>query len=427
MKSFKQFTVNEARGTRTPLRDKPMTDAQKKKFDVLYKKYHGGREHKIFRQTAHDMIGADDMFHAFVKTLAMKEQVAEARQLKNPKTEVMVVDNAGKTIVIDKTKQKEYLAKGWKLAESVNEITTPMRNRFGPAVDSKKFDAYKKHMKANKLDEPTVRMAHQNPASAEAKQMMKNPAYSKGLELYKASIRESNLDEATDMNKIFNNLKKNSTVQIKFNSAVKKGADYQSFKVTAKNIVQKGKKSEQEKITLQSADNPNGVKYFLRKKATGNVTFAIGDMGASIVDMKETSGKALLKAYKEGNVECPKCDGAGCDHCDGRGYHVESKLGEAVGTSAKYARAKGVMGGKFTSNDKMAKMKNFSDIRKKKAAQRDAEHKAQDPKMAKMGYAKHMLDTDKARAKAAKRGITPTFRDYIAKNGLNKGKLPNAK
>ena len=85
------------------------------------------------------------------------------------------------------------------------------------------------------------------------------------------------------------------------------------------------------------------------------------------------------------------------------------------------------MGGKFTSKDKMAKMKNFSDIRKKKAAQRDAEHKAQDPKMAKMGYAKHMLDTDKARAKAAKRGITPTFRDYIAKNGLNKGKLPNAK
>ena len=78
-----------------------------------------------------------------------------------------------------------------------NETTTPMRNRFGPAVDSKKFDAYKKHMKANKLDEPTVRMAHQNPDDAESKRMMKNPAYSKGLELYKASIRESNLDEAT--------------------------------------------------------------------------------------------------------------------------------------------------------------------------------------------------------------------------------------
>ena len=137
--------------------------------------------------------------YATAEVMAMGEEaeLEEARQLKNPKTEIMVVDKAGKTIVIDKTKQKEYLTKGWMLAESVNEITTPMKNRFGPAVDSKKFNAYKKHMKANKLDEPTVRMAHQNPNDAESKRMMKNPAYSKGLELYKASIRESNLDEAT--------------------------------------------------------------------------------------------------------------------------------------------------------------------------------------------------------------------------------------
>jgi len=137
--------------------------------------------------------------YATAEVMAMGEEaeLEEARQLKNPKTEVMVVDNAGKTIVIDKTKQKEYLAKGWMLAESVNEITTPMRNRFGPAVDSKKFVAYKKHMKTHKLDEPTVRMIHQNPDDAESKRMIKNPKYKEAIKLYKASIRESNLDEAT--------------------------------------------------------------------------------------------------------------------------------------------------------------------------------------------------------------------------------------
>ena len=138
-------------------------------------------------------------YNAYQKSMRGEEAVEEARQLKNPKTEVMVVDKGGKTIVIDKTKQKEYLAKGWRLAESVNEIMSPMRNRFGPAVDSKKFNVYKKHMKDNKLDEPTVYMAYQNPASAEAKRMMKNPAYAKGLELYKASIRESNVDEAVEL------------------------------------------------------------------------------------------------------------------------------------------------------------------------------------------------------------------------------------
>ena len=42
----------------------------------------------------------------------------EARQLKNPKKEVMVVKK-GKVIVIDKKDAKEYLNKGWELAEEV--------------------------------------------------------------------------------------------------------------------------------------------------------------------------------------------------------------------------------------------------------------------------------------------------------------------
>jgi len=44
------------------------------------------------------------------------------RQLKDPKKETMVSKH-GKTIVIDKSKEKEYLAKGWKLAEGYDTDT----------------------------------------------------------------------------------------------------------------------------------------------------------------------------------------------------------------------------------------------------------------------------------------------------------------
>ena len=68
---------------------------------------------------------------------------------------------------------------------------TPMYKRFGGTVDPKKWDIYKKHMKTHNLDEPTVRMAHNDPDHAESKRMMKNPKYKKALDLYKGSMKES--------------------------------------------------------------------------------------------------------------------------------------------------------------------------------------------------------------------------------------------
>jgi hypothetical protein len=98
----------------------------------------------------------------------------------------------------------------------------------------------------------------------------------------------------------------------------------------------------------------------------------------------------------------------------------EKSVDEAVGTSAKYADKSGMFGGKYTSKDRMMTMKNMQAIRKKRQDQKDAEHKKQDPKMAKMGYAKHMMDTDKADAKASKRGINPDgqYDKYKKKNNI---------
>jgi hypothetical protein len=83
--------------------------------------------------------------------------------------------------------------------ESVNEISrsmTPMNKRFGKTVDPKKFDAYKKFVKKNNVDEPTVRMIRDNPDAAESKRMMKNKNVAQAVSLYKASMKESvNLDE----------------------------------------------------------------------------------------------------------------------------------------------------------------------------------------------------------------------------------------
>lgn len=99
--------------------------------------------------------------------------------------------------------------------------------------------------------------------------------------------------------KIFDKLKKGSTVKIKIDSSISKGKDYREFTVTAKNIVGKGKRFEQEKITLKAKDNPTGVKHFLYNR-DGKVTLAIGDMGASIADIKENKMSAYTAAITKG-------------------------------------------------------------------------------------------------------------------------------
>ena len=77
--------------------------------------------------------------------------------------------------------------------ESVNDVNeisrsmTPMKNKFGGTVIPKKFDAYKKFVKKNNVDEPTVRMICDNPDAAESKRMMKNPKIAQAVDLYKAA------------------------------------------------------------------------------------------------------------------------------------------------------------------------------------------------------------------------------------------------
>lgn len=68
IKSYKILGTNESLDEDSS----GMTSAQKKKFDVLYKKMDGGKEHRAIRQKIHNPIKADDAFHALVKKMAME-------------------------------------------------------------------------------------------------------------------------------------------------------------------------------------------------------------------------------------------------------------------------------------------------------------------------------------------------------------------
>jgi len=92
-------------------------------------------------------------------------------------------------------KRRQYSGLLGKLKrESVNEISrsmTPMSKRFGKAVDAKKFDAYKKHVKKHNVDEPSVRFIDDNPNHMQAKRAMKDKHMAQAVKLYKAAHKES--------------------------------------------------------------------------------------------------------------------------------------------------------------------------------------------------------------------------------------------
>ena len=89
--------------------------------------------------------------------------------------------------------------------------------------------------------------------------------------------------------KAFDKLKRGDTIKLKTSSTISKGTDFVDYVVKAKNVVNKGKV---EKVTLVTKGNEKAVKKFLYKR-DGKVTFAIGDMGASIDDIKEETLREL--------------------------------------------------------------------------------------------------------------------------------------
>ena len=82
---------------------------------------------------------------------------------------------------------------------------------------------------------------------------------------------------------VFNKIKKGDKVNISYQSVMENNGK-KIFLVKSKNVVLKGKIT---KITLVNTKNTTGLKFYLYKRnESGYISFATGDMGASIKDVK---------------------------------------------------------------------------------------------------------------------------------------------
>jgi len=113
--------------------------------------------------------------------------------------------------------------------------------------------------------------------------------------------------------RVFDKLKKGSTVKIKHDSALEKGKDFIEYIVKSKNMVRNG---TVEKITLARKDSPTSAKRYLYKR-DGGVTMAFGDMAVSPVDIKE-----------EITERAPKIKGSSPKMKNGIIYSIRGKNGK---------------------------------------------------------------------------------------------------
>jgi hypothetical protein len=131
------------------------------------------------------------------------------------------------------------------------------------------------------------------------------------------------------LNKIFDKLKKGDTVKIKHSSTLERGKDFIEYIVKSKNVVNKGRV---EKITLARKDSPTSVKKFLYRR-DGKVTFAVGDMAASIDDIREKY--SLINHEIIEDIEVEELD-------EGMAYKFAAvdKKGLVIGFASKESDAK---------------------------------------------------------------------------------------
>jgi len=109
--------------------------------------------------------------------------------------------------------------------------------------------------------------------------------------------RKENVNEAMSESqrfKVYNSLKKGDIVSIKYDSSIQKGSKYIPYVVTkGKTKLMKGKI---ERIILKSPKNPRFKAYLYNRD--GDVSLALGDMAASIVDMKKGKVKESVDERK---------------------------------------------------------------------------------------------------------------------------------
>jgi len=99
--------------------------------------------------------------------------------------------------------------------------------------------------------------------------------------------------------KVFDKLKKLDTIKIKHDSTLQKGTDFIEYIVKQKSTLGNGN----EKITLALRGSPTSGKRYMYKRKSGKVSFAVGDMAASIVDIKEDISESAARKRLSGMMK----------------------------------------------------------------------------------------------------------------------------
>ncbi len=125
---------------------------------------------------------------------------------------------------------------------------------------------------------------------------------------------------------------------------------------------------------LQEAKPEFEVKYASSKKGPIKVTkfMSLKDAKKFLAQVKGEGMNGIIsqngKPVKEEKIECPKCKGEGCEHCDGKGYHMkeEVELEEHCGECGAMDNVDEKMDGRKKFSGKQAKKDNED----RRAAQR---------------------------------------------------------
>ena len=117
---------------------------------------------------------------------------------------------------------------------------------------------------------------------------------------------------------------------------------------------------------LQEAKPEFEVKYASSKKGPIKVTkfMSLKDAKKFLAQVKGEGMNGIIsqngKPVKEEKIECPKCKGEGCEHCDGKGYHMkeEVELEEHCGECGAMDNVDEKMDGRKKFSGKQAKKDN---------------------------------------------------------------------
>jgi len=189
---------------------------------------------------------------------------------------------AGVRAAMARAKEKELSAGGGKKVK----VSTALANKSHP-----------KHKQAKGIiqrikDRAKSMLGKSKKKKAEPKKQSKSDAnfYARQFGGTSESVNEA-MSESQRF-KVYNSLKRGDIVSIKYDSSIQKGSKYIPYVVTkGKTKLMKGKI---ERIILKSPKNPRFKAYLYNRD--GDVSLALGDMAASIVDMKK--GKVKESVYE---------------------------------------------------------------------------------------------------------------------------------